>query len=204
MPDKRRVETEIKLKAPSAAEARRGLQAAGFLRVHPRALESNQIYDTPDHSFRKSGKLVRLRTWGPRALLTFKGPAKPGARHKSREEIESGVSDAAEMSLILERMGLVKTYRYEKYRSEFRIPGENGLAALDETPIGVFLELEGASAWIDRTARKLGYTRGDYITASYGALYMEQTAGRGRADGMVFKSSGVPPRRRVSTFKKST
>ena len=42
---------------------------------------------------------------------------------------------------------------------------------LDETPIGNFLEIEGRPKWIDRTARVLGFSAGDYITTSYGSLY---------------------------------
>jgi hypothetical protein len=34
---------------------------------------------------------------------------------------------------------------------------------LDETPAGVFLELEGPSRWIDRTARRLGFAESDYL-----------------------------------------
>ncbi|MDQ1471596.1 MAG: adenylate cyclase, class 2, partial [Bryobacterales bacterium] len=32
---------------------------------------------------------------------------------------------------------------------------------------------EGPARWIDRTAKDLGFSRRDYITASYGALFIE-------------------------------
>jgi adenylate cyclase class 2 len=58
---------------------------------------------------------------------------------------------------------------------------------LDQTPIGDFLELEGSPAWIDRTACALGYSPDDYITASYGALYLARCQARGVEPGhMVF------------------
>jgi adenylate cyclase class 2 len=58
---------------------------------------------------------------------------------------------------------------------------------LDETPVGAFLELEGAPRWIDRTARSLGFRESDYITASYGALYRQFCDMKGVAPGnMVF------------------
>ena len=44
---------------------------------------------------------------------------------------------------------------------------------LDETPVGVFLELEGTAHWIDRTAHRLGFGASHYITRSYGGLYLE-------------------------------
>ena len=35
-------------------------------------------------------------------------------------------------------------------------PGSRGIAMLDETPVGTYIELEGSEAWIDRTARRMG------------------------------------------------
>jgi hypothetical protein len=47
------------------------------------------------------------------------------------------------------------------------------LIELDETPAGAFLELEGPRRAIDHAARLLGYSRGDYLTKSYVALWGE-------------------------------
>jgi adenylate cyclase class 2 len=59
---------------------------------------------------------------------------------------------------------------------------------LDETPIGWYMELEGAPRWIDRTARELGFSEDDYITASYGALYQQWSPSRGvKPADMVFR-----------------
>jgi hypothetical protein len=63
---------------------------------------------------------------------------------------------------------------------------------VDETPIGVFLELESQSEneckqWIDSTAERLGFGAQDYITASYAALYMEyRESNPGAPPDMVF------------------
>ena len=79
-------------------------------------------------------------------------------------------------------MGLSPCFRYEKYRSTYRLPGLPGLLVeLDETPIGDFLELEGDSASIDRAAALLGFGPGDYITKSYGILFLEQRRSAGGA-----------------------
>ena len=47
---------------------------------------------------------------------------------------------------------------------------------LDETPIGTFLELEGPSRWIDRTAKELGSTKDAYIFRSYARLHAQWCA----------------------------
>ena len=92
---------------------------------------------------------------------------------KSREEIEVGVDNAEALEAILRRLGYTAGFRYEKYRTEFMETGETGIVMLDETPIGVFLEIEGNPRWIDRTAARLGYSEPDYIASSYYELYRE-------------------------------
>lgn len=166
------IETEIKLNAGEAESARRRLRRAGF-RVHRRRVfEDNEILDTPSRRLRKGGTLLRIRRAGGEILLTYKGKAQSG-KHKSREEWEAWVGEWDAMVAIAERLGFRKVFRYQKYRTEFRMRGSSGLATLDETPIGVYIELEGSPAWIDRTAHRLGFSESDYITDSYGRLYLE-------------------------------
>jgi|SRR5271157_499655 len=174
-------ETEIKLAAADAATARRLLRRAGFRVSRRRVFEANTLFDTLVLSLRVSRQLLRVREAGGVVTLTYKGPPAPG-RHKSREELELELSAAPPMAAILQRLGFQPVFRYEKYRTEYRRPGSSGVATVDETPVGVFLELEGPPRWIDRTARALGFGEGDYITASYGRLYLEWC-----------QRNGVPP-----------
>jgi adenylate cyclase class 2 len=171
-------ENEIKLALPDVSTGRRVLRAAGFRILNSRVFEVNVVFDTPDRSIVGSGALLRLRVVQGKGILTYKGPALDGHIHKSREEIEATMENPAAMRLILERLGYQPVFRYEKFRAEFFRPGEPGLAMLDETPIGVYLELEGPPRWIDRTARRLGFSAEDYITSSYARLYFEWCAAR--------------------------
>ncbi len=163
-------ETEIKLPLADAAEGRRLLRSAGFRVARRRVFESNTLFDTAGAKLRKSGLVLRVRQSGRRAVLTYKGPASVG-RHKSREELETDLANAETFSAVLSRLGFQPVFRYEKYRTEY---GEEtgGIVTVDETPIGVFLELEGEPDWIDRTAVRLGFTTADYITSSYASLYL--------------------------------
>jgi len=166
-------ETEIKLRVPDAAAARRLLEQHGCTVFRPRVFESNVIYDTQDGDLRRRNQLVRVRRVGEEAILTFKSAELPG-KHKRREELETHVSDGAVIELILERLGFRPVFRYEKYRTEYhRKEGGVGVVTLDETPIGVFLEIEGPAAWIDETARELGFSESQYVLLSYAALYFE-------------------------------
>lgn len=172
------IETEIKLRLTGAGHGSDLLARTGFVMTSPRALEVNIYHDSDDIDLRRKGAILRLRQVGGRCILTFKGRLEGEGRgesgkYKSREEIEVSVSDFAHCQVILERIGYRPVFRYEKYRTEFKRERETGIATLDETPIGVFLELEGAPEWIDRTAHELGFSEADYIVLSYGALYLE-------------------------------
>jgi adenylate cyclase, class 2 len=180
---------EVEVKLPvrdDPAAVRRMLRRLGYRVRVARALEVNLLFDTPGRKLRRTGKLIRIRRLGKRHVLTFKGVSR-ASKHKVREEIETEASNPRALQKILDRLGFHPVFRYEKYRTEFARPGEPGVVTLDETPIGNYLEVEGPPRWIDRTARELGYTAGDYITASYGRLYQNWCRKGGRTTGnMVF------------------
>lgn len=179
-------EIEIKLPVESVSEARRRLREAGFYIVKKRVFEKNTLYDTEGLDLRRSSRLLRVRESGKSYKLTFKGVPEV-SKHKSREEIETEIDDGPAFAEILERLGYAPIFRYEKFRTEFERNGGKGVATLDETPVGTYLELEGDPDWIDRMARELGFEEKDYITASYGRLFEEWRERTGSAlQEMVF------------------
>ena len=171
-------ETEIKLPWNGAAqEARAFIERHGYGISVPRTLESDQLFDLPSAALQQSDQILRLRkTRSPegqtRAKVTYKGPATRDG-YKSREEIEFDVSDPDTFTLVLHHLGYQPVFRYEKYRTQLRAAGEPGLITIDETPIGVFLEMEGPRDWIDSTAARLGFPAAQFLTVSYAGLYRE-------------------------------
>lgn len=164
-------ETEVKLRWDGdARSALAHIQARGYRASGPRLLEADQLFDQPGGELRRGGQAFRLRISGAKATVTYKGPAQAGP-YKSREEIEFDVSDPQALELVLSRIGYQRVFRYEKFRTKFAV-GE-GEVTLDETPIGVFMELEGPGYWIDAAAEGLGFFREKFLTASYAALYAE-------------------------------
>ena len=140
-------------------------------------------------ALRRRGCLLRVREAGRLGMLTYKGTAVTG-KYKDREELEVEVSDPHRLSEMLVRLDFVPSFRYEKYRTEYRRRGAAGVAMLDETPIGVYLELEGTPGWIDRNARALGFAESDYSTASYYGLYADYCRAHGlRPTHMTFNGS---------------
>lgn len=165
-------EIEIKLRLPpKLGKIRRALHAAGFGVVKPRIHESNLLFDNPKRTLRKHGKLLRLRRVGPHRLLTYKGPSEP-SRYKKRREVEIDLHNGGSLEEVFTHLGYRPVFCYEKYRTEYAKPRSEGKVLLDETPIGNFLEIEGSPRWIDRTALALGFRSSDYITRSYGYLYL--------------------------------
>jgi len=182
-------EIEVKISVPSVAAARKRIRDAGFRIQVPRVFEVNILWDTADLRLRAQGKLVRLRDAGGHSTLTFKGKS-GDTRHKIREELETRVENAAAVERVFREIELKPVFRYEKFRTEYTADKAHGVVTLDETPVGDFLEIEGPARWIDRTAKQLGFSAADYITLSYGALYLQYCSAHGiRPSNMVFDKS---------------
>jgi adenylate cyclase class 2 len=150
----------------------------------PRRLQRDVLLDRPSRDLVGRGCALRVRDDGAGAVLTYKGPVTPGP-HKVREEIETRAESADRLIAILAAAGFEPVFRYEKYREELTVPG--AIVAIDETPIGTYVEIEGSAEAIDALAAALGRTPGDYITTSYRALYVA-AVGEDAAGDMTFAS----------------
>ena len=212
-------ETEIKLRIDDSKALRAKLLKLGARQVFGgtgRVHEWNVLFDTPSQALKKRGELLRIRTETPeransgktktdkgkRVLVTFKRPVRSGSngaaaggrRHKVREELELEVSDAAILSRVFEGLGMRAWFRYEKVRTTFRLGKSQGWASgllieLDETPIGMFVELEGPARAIDRAATGLGFKKTDYLVTNYFSLYRADCERRGeKVRDMIFQN----------------
>jgi adenylate cyclase class 2 len=180
------LEREIKLRVTSAEDARARVQTLGATPLKGRRLQEDCLLDDDAGTLRDRRSVLRVRNEGGKSLLTFKGPVQPSPM-KLREERETIVADGETLVSILEELGLRIWFRYEKYREEFA--ADDALIAIDETPVGAFIEIEGSEAAIHRTASALGFAPADYITDSYRALFLRQRdAGAISGEHMVFAS----------------
>jgi adenylate cyclase class 2 len=161
-------EVEIKLRVGDLEELTRELSAANFKLVTPRTHEMNTLYDFRGGQLRARGEVLRIRKYGDKWTVTHKTKGNTG-KHKSRMETETKLEDGEALAQIFEAIGLIPSFRYEKYRAEWS-DGE-GHVLLDETPIGNIVELEGAPEWIDRVAKQLDIKESEYITQSYTQMF---------------------------------
>lgn len=213
-------ETEIKLRIRNPKSFLRNLKGLGAKPASPRVHENNLIFDTPDGGLAKHGQLLRIRTETPspvgrkpstkktpsRTILTFKSPPEqlaigpaappPDRRYKVREEIELVLTDGASLQKIFEGLGLKGWFRYEKFRTSYRLPvrlswSKDLVIDVDETPIGTFVELEGPGPAIDQAARALGYSSRDYVLKNYLVLYLDDCKRQNRTPSdMLFGKTG--------------
>jgi adenylate cyclase class 2 len=162
------LEQEVKLQFDSLPLARAAVVAAGARLMTERRLIDDQLFDTPDGRLGRAGTALRVRRDGDRAILTVKGPVIPGPV-KSREELETSIGDAATAEAMLTTVGFTPFFRAQKYREEYSLGAAH--VAVDETPAGVYVEIEGTPAAIAHVTHLLGRTTADYRLESYMSLW---------------------------------
>ena len=181
------LEREIKLTFASASEARAAVLATGAAPIRSRRLQEDCLLDTREGCLRDRRSALRVRMESGRALLTFKGPVQPSIM-KLREELETVVADGEMLLRILYELGFEVWFRYQKYREEFAL--DDVIIAIDETPVGVFVEIEGSDRGITTTAEALGRGPSDYLLDSYRSLFVRHCEREGvRPTDMLFETA---------------
>ncbi len=181
------LEREIKLRFPSPQDARAAILAAGATPLRGRRLQDDYLLDTADELLHTRRSMLRVRIGSGKSLLTFKGPVQPAAM-TLRDELETMVGDGPLLLTILTELGFRVWFRYQKYREEFSIG--DVLVAVDETPVGTFVELEGGARGIAEMATALGRGPDDYLFDSYRGLYSEYCRQHGLPlSDMLFEES---------------
>ena len=133
-------------------------------RIH----EFNLRYDSPDGKLVAQRQVLRLRK-DTQARLTFKGPGIMEQDVLTRKEIEVVVSDFDATNRLLQALGYQVVMMYEKFRANYLM--DNLVLSVDETPLGLFIELEGESpAQVRKAADALGLDWDARINLSYSAL----------------------------------
>ena len=166
-------EIELKFSVTDVRALRSAADRLGFRLVTERTFESNTLYDTADRQLRGRTQILRLRQYGARCTVTHKRLADGGdgdLRYKTRIETECQVEDCKALAEIFTQLGYGPVFRYEKFRTEYEL--DEGHLVLDETPIGIWAELEGPPVGIDAMLERLGIAPELRSTESYGTLFL--------------------------------
>jgi adenylate cyclase class 2 len=187
------IETEVKFRVEDVARLEKSLREAGFQLETPRTFERNVLYDTPERRLRLDRQILRIRQYGEKWVLTHKAIPADGdtGAYKHRVETETTIGDGETVATIFGALGYVRAFTYEKYRTEWA--DGTGHCVIDETPLGIFAELEGPDSWIDRTAATLAVDSVNMTNLSYGRmfeLWKEQTGSP--VSDLTFAAIGEP------------
>jgi adenylate cyclase class 2 len=181
------LEREVKLAFRDAEEARNAILAAGAEPLRGRRLQEDCLLDTTDDLLFGRRCVLRVRMECGKSLLTFKGPVQESSM-KLREELETIVGDGLLLLRVLEELGFRVWFRYQKYREEFA--HEDVIVALDETPVGTFVEIEGSEEGIHQMATALARKPDDYVLDSYRGLFVKHCQRHGLpVTDMLFEES---------------
>lgn len=185
------LEQEMKIPVPSLAELRRRLKGRGGTLLQPSALEDNWVLDDKGRTLAAAGRLLRVRQFAGRSVLTLKGPASFSAGVKSRTELETEVGDGEIALRVLATLGLACVRRYQKRRETWTLAGVT--VALDETPMGTFVELEGEPGRLAAAASALDLDPRRAARGTYLDLWVAYRGEHPEAPpDMVFAPGSVP------------
>lgn len=163
------IESELKIPVAGLEPVRRRLGAAGATCLHRAELEINILFDTEHGKLVGSGRVLRVRRVGGRAMLTFKGPATWDGAVKQRPEHEVEITSLEIMTELLGALGYTPWMRYEKERESWLLGAVR--IELDHTPMGDFVELEGPPGDLEASARSLDLDPALAVSQSYVGLW---------------------------------
>lgn len=164
------LEIEIKVRLEGFSGWPERLSALGYRERYPLQPEHSTLWDREGQLLAQESAL-RIRRYGGRTLLTWKGPRTPDPRLKIRPERETGVEDAEAMAGILRGLGFSPWMAMEKQRAVWE--GHGLVVCLDQTPFGTFIELEGSRSHIEAAFQRLGLDATAIEPRSYPALFRE-------------------------------
>ncbi|MEO8483358.1 MAG: class IV adenylate cyclase [Acidobacteriota bacterium] len=162
------IEHEVKLAFADLGAARQAVERAGGQLRTSRRLLDDTLFDRSDGALRRTRMALRIRRDDDHGVLTWKGPVQPGPV-KSREEIETEVADPDALQSIFEALGFRPAFRSQKFREEYELDAM--MITVDETPMGVFVEIEGRPEEIPAVTARLGLTPADFVLESYATLW---------------------------------
>ncbi len=168
------LETELKIPVGDLSAVRSRLVEIEALLISECGREVNLLLDTSDRELSRGGCVLRLRSYGARRVLTFKGPASYDGPIKIRPEHEVDIEDLGKMTTVFEALDYSEVARYEKDREVWQ-SGDVEIV-LDHTPMGDFVEVEGPSDLLESITCSLGLDPERAVRGSYMSLWSDYRA----------------------------
>lgn len=188
------LEMELKYLDVDHDALRERLQRAGAACTDEPYFERNTVFDDMGRGLKKRHVLLRLRLKKGKAVLTLKRPPAGGegnSKLKIHEELETGLDNPGIFPDLLETLGFVPAFRYEKIREKWSL--NRVTVCLDTLPFGSYVELEGDEASVPAVAKRLGLGEGSASKETYHALNRRLCAERGQdfVESFVFDPAAL-------------
>jgi adenylate cyclase class 2 len=159
------LEIEVKIKVNDLNALPAKIIRHGAVLEKERFFEKNTLYDFRSQALLLRKQALRLRRIGKKVFLTYKGTPQKSRRFKIRREYETEVRNEKQIRRILEALGLVPVFHYEKHRTIFR-KGQLKIC-LDELSTEKYIEFEGKREKIAQFSRLLGFNKSQWIKQDY-------------------------------------
>ncbi|MEO7218167.1 MAG: class IV adenylate cyclase [Gemmatimonadaceae bacterium] len=180
-------EVEVKARVDDIGAARARMETAGALLRFEGDL-SDRIYDTTDSGLGAQDQVLRVRTYvgttGTMSHIDWKGRTSRDGGFKVREELTSGITDAAAIASILERLGYHVTSSIDRWIAQYELGDESGrggvvIVRFERYPkMDTLVEVEGSPDGIERAITLLGIPRDRFSAdrlADFVAAYEART-----------------------------
>lgn len=162
-------EIELKARVTDVDALRRTLESAGATLAFEGELH-DRLYDTAKRELTAGDHVLRLRSYveadGSRsAHLDWKGPTSRERGFKVREELTSGVSEAAALDDILARLGYSVVGSIDRHIAQYTLQTSGGPVTLriETYPrMDTLVEVEGSPDGIEAAIHATGMARGSF------------------------------------------
>ena len=178
-------ELKVKLTPDDFRSVKERLEQLGSLLKTESQSELNILFDYQDRRLQEAGCALRLRSYAGESLLTYKGPVQEDPLLKSRPEIQTRVTHPDATREILARLGLRPQFLYAKEREtrSWVVGGAELEICLDQTPVGLYIEIEGSAPAIRAAARRLNINLENAVRETYVTLYARAGLGKVTDEG---------------------
>ena len=181
------LEIEAKFKVDDLESLRKRLSDLG-LNSSGEVFYENIVFDYPDRRFREKHITLRLRKKGDKSILTYKEPADKESKLKIRKETEIEVENFENMKHVINKLGLIDSFIYDKKREKFK--GEGFVIEIDKNPfIGTYCEIEADTEEIFfDVMKRLEFEEKQIIKKNYREIFEKYCEEKGiNAKNMTFE-----------------
>ncbi len=166
------IETEVKFRIDDPEEMVEKLKILGAKHVKS-GLETNLMFGRKDVTDKKERLKLRLRSFGGDVVITRKEkPEGEPEEFKVREELKVAVDNFDNAKKLLEKMGFVPKWTYEKKKRVWMLDGAD-IEIVSVPVIGNFIEIETPLENMKKVIKKLGLDIKDSTKDSYRDIYRD-------------------------------